>query len=252
MATPTWIEYGERATGDNDPVYGVQGIVNRPAREAWNTFLAEHGIDGVHTAAALNPAGAMVMFGGASAPTGWLLCDGAAVSRTTYAALFAAIGTTWGVGNGSTTFNVPDMRGRAPIGSWQGSGLSNRVIGQRMGEEAHANSLDENAPHAHVAPEHSHTIPSHVHVGGAHSHGEKLGNGTGAYIYGSGSNPTISNAGGGSGTRIKTDLDGEVITSESGALTSDTTGNTATTSSGSGTAHNTMQPSAVVNFIIKY
>jgi len=62
------------------------------------------------------PAGAIVPFGGAAAPAGWLLCDGAAVSRTTYAALFAAVGTTFGVGDGSTTFTLPDLRGRFPLG----------------------------------------------------------------------------------------------------------------------------------------
>jgi len=223
MATPTWIEYGERATGDNDPVYGVQGIVNRPAREAWNTFLAEHGIDGVHTAAALNPAGAMVMFGGASAPTGWLLCDGAAVSRTTYAILFAAIGTTWGVGNGSTTFNVPDLRGRAPIGSGTGSGLTNRTLGSKLGEESHALTLAENG--------------SHTHIGADHQHQETSGNGTpAATTAGDVGNATVVNGAGGGTIPI--------YTASAGAV--------ATSSSGSGTAHNTMQPSAVVNFIIKY
>ena len=61
--------------------------------------------------AILLPAGLIFPFGNTSAPTGYLACDGSAVSRTTYAALFAAIGTVWGVGNGSTTFNVPDQRG---------------------------------------------------------------------------------------------------------------------------------------------
>jgi microcystin-dependent protein len=51
-----------------------------------------------------------------SAPAGWLLCDGAAISRTTYAALFTAIGTKYGVGDGSTTFNVPNLKGKVPIG----------------------------------------------------------------------------------------------------------------------------------------
>jgi microcystin-dependent protein len=54
--------------------------------------------------------GIIMPFGGTTAPLGTLPCDGTAVSRTTYAALFAAIGTTWGVGNGTTTFNVPDLR----------------------------------------------------------------------------------------------------------------------------------------------
>jgi microcystin-dependent protein len=57
------------------------------------------------------PRGMISPFAMASAPTGWLSCDGSAVSRTTYADLFAVIGTTWGSGNGSSTFNVPDLRG---------------------------------------------------------------------------------------------------------------------------------------------
>lgn len=62
------------------------------------------------------PAGLIAMWGAAAAPTGWQLCDGSAISRTTFATLFAVIGTTYGVGDGTTTFNVPDMRQRFPIG----------------------------------------------------------------------------------------------------------------------------------------
>lgn len=58
------------------------------------------------------PSGAVMDFAMQTAPVGWLVCDGAAVDRTTYAALFSAIGTTWGAGNGTTTFNLPDFRGR--------------------------------------------------------------------------------------------------------------------------------------------
>lgn len=60
-------------------------------------------------------------YAGSTIPTGWLECDGSAVSRTTYAALFTAIGTTWGTGDGSTTFNLPDMRGKVAIGSGTGT-----------------------------------------------------------------------------------------------------------------------------------
>lgn len=67
------------------------------------------------------PAGVIFDYAGSSVPTGWLACDGSAVSRTTYAALFSAIGTTWGVGDNSTTFNVPDFRGRTTIGSGTGT-----------------------------------------------------------------------------------------------------------------------------------
>jgi hypothetical protein len=60
--------------------------------------------------------GMVAAYAGSSAPSGWLLCDGTAVSRTTYSALFAAIGTSYGAGDGSTTFNLPDLRGRVPVG----------------------------------------------------------------------------------------------------------------------------------------
>lgn len=56
------------------------------------------------------------MYGGSTAPNGWLLCNGAAVKRGQYAQLFRAIGTTYGTGDGSTTFNVPDLRQRFPLG----------------------------------------------------------------------------------------------------------------------------------------
>jgi len=62
-------------------------------------------------ASSLAPTATVLPFAAASAPSGWLLCNGAAVSRTTYAELFAAIGTTYGVGDGSTTFNVPNAQG---------------------------------------------------------------------------------------------------------------------------------------------
>jgi len=68
------------------------------------------------TGLGITPVGGMIDFAGASAPTGWLLCFGQAISRTTYSALFAVIGTTYGVGDGSTTFNLPDLRGLTSFG----------------------------------------------------------------------------------------------------------------------------------------
>lgn len=65
------------------------------------------------------PTGAMFLWGTGSAPSGYLICDGSAVSRTTYAALFAVLSTTYGAGDGSTTFNLPDFRGSSPIGAGQ-------------------------------------------------------------------------------------------------------------------------------------
>lgn len=186
----------------------------------------------------LIPAGTMILFGGTSTPSGWFWCDGSAYSRTTYAALFAAIGTTWGVGDGSTTFNVPDLRGRAPIGVGQGSGLTNRTLGAKLGEENHANTLAENGPHTH-------TGGLHAHTGGAHTHGERTGADLPAYVGGGGGSAGVANSNNGNATtRIHTDSGGAVATSSDGAVV--------TTSSGSGTAHNTMQPSLVVNYLIKF
>lgn len=63
------------------------------------------------------PVGSIQAYGGTTAPSGWLLCQGQAVSRTEYAELFKAIGTAFGAGNGSTTFNVPDLRETVPVGA---------------------------------------------------------------------------------------------------------------------------------------
>lgn len=71
-----------------------------------------------------SPIGSIMPYGGAAIPTGWLLCNGQAVSRTTYADLFAVIGTAYGVGDGSTTFNIPDLREAVPKGAGL-TGLSN-------------------------------------------------------------------------------------------------------------------------------
>lgn len=73
------------------------------------------------------PSGAVMPYAGSAAPEGWLLCDGSAVSRTTYAKLFAAIGTTYGTGDGSKTFTLPDMRGRVPAGVNTSNALASKA-----------------------------------------------------------------------------------------------------------------------------
>lgn len=95
------------------------------------------------------PVGTVAMYGGGTAPSGWLKCDGSAVSRTTYVDLFNVLGTTYGAGDGSTTFNLPDARGRAPVGAGQGTGLTNRVRGATGGAETHTLSTAEMPSHSH-------------------------------------------------------------------------------------------------------
>lgn len=90
---------------------------------------------GFQNAAALVPVGTVIAKASTSVPTGYLLCDGSPVSREDYAALFAEIGTTFGVGNGSGTFNLPDLRGRTIVGAGAGSGLTSRTHGAQVGSE---------------------------------------------------------------------------------------------------------------------
>ena len=102
------------------------------------------------------PSGVIMAFAGATAPTGFLACDGSAVSRTTYATLFAAISTTWGAGNGTTTFNVPDLRGMFVRGTGtNATGSSSGAVGPSVG----AYAADTYLNHSHTAsqPAHSHT-----------------------------------------------------------------------------------------------
>lgn len=100
----------------------------------------------------LVPSGSIISYGGATAPTGWLLADGSAVSRTTYAALFAVYSTTYGAGDGSTTFNLPDLRDRVPVGT---SGTKAR--GSMGGAETVVLTAANLPPHSHNMA-HTHQI----------------------------------------------------------------------------------------------
>ena len=102
-----------------------------------------------------SPPGILLAYGGASAPTGWLLCDGTAVSRSVYSLLFGAIGTQYGAGDGSTTFNVPDLRGRVPIGYAASGGHNDvSVLGNNDGVAlANRRPKHRHTPHTHGVPE---------------------------------------------------------------------------------------------------
>lgn len=106
-----------------------------------------------------NPAGIIMPFAGTVAPQGCLFCDGSAVSRTTYAELFSVIGTTYGAGDGETTFNIPDLSGRVVIG------VSNtHAIGSTGGSETVTLTDDQLPSHSHVVPQHGHGNDIAVHT----------------------------------------------------------------------------------------
>lgn len=96
------------------------------------------------------PIGMIVGYAGSVLPPGWLDCDGAAVSRVFYGELFAAIGTTWGVGDGVNTFNLPDLRSRTIFGVGQGVGLSAYALASQGGEESHVLTVAEMPGHTHT------------------------------------------------------------------------------------------------------
>jgi microcystin-dependent protein len=170
------------------------------------------------------PVGVVSAFAGSTAPLGYLLCDGSAVSRTTYASLFNVIGTTYGTGNGSSTFNVPDLRSRTIVGVGQGASLTNRTLASRGGIESKTLSISEIPSHGHTIndPGHRHNITT-----------------TNDDFNQSGGNPP-GFAADGAGSRTWTNN-----------ITSSTTGITINNTGGS-SAFEIMNPFLALNYIIKF
>lgn len=177
------------------------------------------------------PAGIIQEFG-MTVPNTHLLCNGQAVSRTTYANLFAVISTTYGAGNGTTTFNVPNLLGRAAIGAGTYTdsvlGSTSRTLGQSVGAAAHTVATSE--------------FPSHNHPGSSgadHSHPQ---------------NVTRDPNSGGTGHRLDFKSDSSGLNSYATNMNTDGSGTLSATigSQGSGGTHNNMQPSLVVNYGIKF
>ena len=150
--------------------------------------------------------GFILPFGGGTAPSGWLECDGAAVSRSTYSDLFAIIGTIYGAGDGSTTFNLPDLQGRVIMGQGGSTALRTPTdlenIGDTFGSQTHTLTVNE--------------MPSHNH-----------------------SFTLWTQDGGGRPERADKATDAE------------NPGSASTNSTGGGSAHNNIQPSIVINYLIK-
>lgn len=177
----------------------------------------------------LLPVGLILPYAGFAEPSGYLFCYGQAVSRTTYAALFAIIGETYGAGDGSTTFNVPDIRGRVIAGrDDMGGSAASRLTATYFGGVATIRgAVGGSESHTLTTPQ----IPSHSHTatdsGHSHSFTAVQQSGSGLVSGGTGSpiNPTVSTTGSGTANI--------------------TVGNT-----GGGGAHNNVQPTIITNYII--
>lgn len=121
---------------------------------AQDQFLRTAGIErgDLHVAVGIVPTGSVLPFAGPSAPSGWLLCDGSAVARAQYVELFALIGTTYGAGDGSTTFNVPDLRGRVAVGVGLHADVNARARQDLLA------AADRRPYHGHNVNNHSHSF----------------------------------------------------------------------------------------------
>jgi len=214
--------------------------------------------------AALFPVGVILDYGGTSAPTGWLLAYGQNVSRSTYSALFAVFGTTYGAGDGSTTFGLPDYRGRVGAGkddmggvaasriTSAGSGVDGATLGASGGAQSTTLVVSNLPSHTHAL-----TDGGHTHTANAHNHGVTDPTHSHTYsaeIVTAGSNNRQLTAG---SPNYHVDLSGSTDAASTGisinnatvtlqtAVTGITLANT-----GSGSAFATLPPTIIVNKII--
>ena len=197
--------------------------------------------------------GSIYMFAGSTAPAKFLVCDGSAVSRSTYSDLFDIVGTVYGAGDGSSTFNLPDLSGRVAVGA-----SNHRALGSTGGSESVVLQDTDLPIHSHSLPAHSHTnnievsMPSLSHTitqpvftyagpNGATTDGQY----SGSSVYGNGS--TATNATRSTNVAVAdhpaTPCTGSVTIADSDPFDSDSTG--------SSLPHNNMQPYITMSFIIQ-
>lgn len=198
------------------------------------------------------PTGIIEMFAGSVAPIGWLICDGSIVSRVAFSDLFKVIGTTYGVGNSNSTFTLPDMRGRLPIGVGSGSSLTTRTLAATFGAET-ATLAETNLPsHTHTATVGTESV-NHTHTGTSggestnHNHYFSHTAGT-TGSYGLMDSGTASSSGQPNTGGIQQNHTHATTT---GTESANHTHSVTNSNTGSGTAFGIMPPSIVVNFIIK-
>ena len=207
-----------------------------------------------NTDSRLMPSGSITQFAGSATPAGWLICDGAAVSRATYSALFAIVGTTYGAGDGSTTFNVPNLKGRVPVGL-DSAQTEFDALGETGGAKTHTLTSAEMPSHTHVQNSHNHTQDAHGHgstgVAGNHTHGHHVGwsedVGTHDWAFNNGADVSFMRHG-----NWTTNAAGDHSHTISSATATNQAATATNQNTGGGGAHNNLQPYITLNYIIKY
>lgn len=218
----------------NSALYAIgKGTSQRLWKFVKNNFDShEDRIADLELTSSICPPGFKFEYVGDTAPDGFLMCDGSAVSQATYADLFAVIGFTYG-NPGGGNFNLPDQRGRCSLGAGAGSGLTSRTLGATGGAETHQLTTAQIPVHSHTA-----TDPGHNHPTGG-------GNVIQRYI----------NPGGpvGPGAMSGTDsgLSAAALFNYRNNTTLSATNTFTIANTGSDTAHNNVQPSLAFNMIIK-
>jgi microcystin-dependent protein len=210
------------------------------------------------------PTGALLPYAGATAPTGYLLCDGSSVSSSTYLALHAVISNTYGgtayTGAGALSFNLPDLRGRLPMGAGTGTGQNAagtgapsgtaqtaRTRGQWLGEETHLLTTAELASHTHAntvgsSAGGSNQITGAMSANESHSHGSGV---TGFWVYNSAGVATIAG-----GSTYNASAGGSANTASTNLAHTHSIGIN-NVAEGSGARHAIIPPIVVMNYIIK-
>jgi microcystin-dependent protein len=215
-------------------------------------------LQGISLATGGGAPGIISQFAGATAPPGYLLCDGAAVSRTTFSSLFTTIGTAYGTGDGTTTFNLPNLQNRIPVG--KGPDAEFDTLGETGGAKTVTLSSSQIPAHSHPNTLSSNTVASSGHSHGPGSYAAGIGatnNNTGAIGY------VASFVRGGGPTQSTYTVTGSSVGSQNfnhytpvygdsaGPSGTTTVGITNENNTGGGGAHTNLQPYIVVNYIIK-